>query len=78
MQFRVLLVRGRAHKDRYGVARILVASSREGKFHHYAMGGIYRSITEKMFEANERDAMIAYIAGLRMQGYTPLEGVPSW
>lgn len=74
----VVLARGRVRRRPDGDHHILISAKREGKWEWYTLPDHQFLHDRKMFEARERDQMLAHIAAIRLGGYSLLGVVPSW
>lgn len=77
-QFDVVLLRGRMWRADGGTKVALVSTNRYRGWQRKEMPDIYSLCRTKTYEAAQRPELIGYISGLRMQGYTATNEVPSW
>jgi len=74
----VVLARGRVRRKPDGDHHILISSKRDGKWDWYVLPDHQFLHQRNMFEASERDQMLAHVAAIRLGGYSLIGEVPSW
>ena len=77
-QFDVVLMRGRMRRSDSGTMTALVSTDKYRGWRRKEVADSYSLCTTKTYEAAQRPELIGYISGLRMQGYTAINEVPSW